>query len=633
RAWLSASNALGSVWSDEVTFDMDAIVQPSAPLITGHEPKPLEILWEAKRDAGLPAQWLCKVQYRRPCDPDWTEDEASHEANFVLEDPVPFTTYTFRVRCWLSSLMRNYVVMSDWSEEYNAKTPPAVPLGKLDVWSVCEPSLEAPTCKILWKEMPVSQAQGKISSYMVRVRLHNGSDMSMRSNRTGYTAEETCMQSGTVMDGKGVENVTSCAPQTCDQEESCFQSIPLKVPITEVKAVSVAASTTQGESIPSFVALPRTDVPTPTVKPKVRGARNELSVSWCVPTWFSERVQEFVVQHKPIKLHRILCLNWVKVNKSQSSIVVKGPLWDYTAYNVSLFAVVNNFSHLLGYSIAYTVQKVPPKVTDLQIMNISSSTVDLTWTPISLNTSPGLILYYLVHLDNGSVVNVSRHMSSVQLRELKPGQHYDVWISAMTEAGEGEKATTSFTTKTPDNPIFLTVIVISILIISCIIVIVWCCSSQQWSTWPHRIPDPNNSSLFKGENLHAQMSSSPFHHSWPTACTLVEHSLKISNVEEVIVSDSPRVLEDDSKQIVGLPEVPEVEQHPAQLDEEPEPGVGEVHEQESGGFKRTSSAVVHRRKDYSQVIDSDYEQGGEEDEEWDEQPHPSDYERHFLPCM
>uniref|UniRef100_A0A4W4EL09 Fibronectin type-III domain-containing protein n=1 Tax=Electrophorus electricus TaxID=8005 RepID=A0A4W4EL09_ELEEL len=483
RAWLSASNALGSVWSDEVTFDMDAIVQPSAPLITGHEPKPLEILWEAKRDAGLPAQWLCKVQYRRPCDPDWTEVRC-HEANFVLEDPVPFTTYTFRVRCWLSSVMRNYVVMSDWSEEYNAKTPPAVPLGKLDVWSVCEPSLEAPTCKILWKEMPVSQAQGKISSYMVRVRLHNG-----------------------------VENVTSCAPQTCDQEESCFQSIPLKVPITEVKAVSVAASTTQGESIPSFVALPRTDVPTPTVKPKVRGARNELSVSWCVPTWFSERVQEFVVQHKPIKLHRILCLNWVKVNKSQSSVVVKGPLWDYTAYNVSLFAVVNNCSHLLGYSIAYTVQKVPPKVTDLQIMNISSSTVDLTWTPISLNTSPGLILYYLVHLDNGSacvfssVVNVSRHMSSVQLRELKPGQHYDVWISAMTEAGEGEKATTSFTTKTPGTSsaskysfLFHCHVSVCLLLITYLI-------NKDISFM--EIPDPNNSSLFKGENLHAQMSSSP----------------------------------------------------------------------------------------------------------------------------
>lgn len=96
----------------------------------------------------------------------------------------------------------------------------------------------------------------------------------------------------------------------------------------------------------------------------------------------------------------------------------------------------------------------------------------------------------------------------------------------------------------------------------------------------------------------------------------MEHSLTISQVE-----------------VVPEPEVdqePEVEQ-PEELREHRQSRGKEL--QGYGGLERNKSMLRHQ-KEYSQMIDSSDEEAREnEDEEWNEQSFPSDYEKHFLPCI
>lgn len=60
------------------------------------------------------------------------------------------------------------------------------------------------------------------------------------------------------------------------------------------------------------------------VELKVSGKSQELIVSWSVLRQFSDSVQEYVVQHKPIGLPDTRCLNWVKVPKKQTSVTLRG---------------------------------------------------------------------------------------------------------------------------------------------------------------------------------------------------------------------------------------------------------------------------------------------------------------------
>lgn len=71
-----------------------------------------------------------------------------------------------------------------------------------------------------------------------------------------------------------------------------------------------------------------------------------------------------------------------------------------------------------------------------------------------------------------------------------------------------------------------------------------------------------------------------------------------------------------------------------QVDHEAEEKQPEEHrEQGLEGLEKNNSSLGHQ-KEYSQMIDSSDEDGREdEDEEWNEQMFPSDYEKHFIPCF
>uniref|UniRef100_A0A673MAR7 Interleukin-6 receptor subunit beta-like n=1 Tax=Sinocyclocheilus rhinocerous TaxID=307959 RepID=A0A673MAR7_9TELE len=470
-AWVTAKNVLGSAQSENSVFDTGHIKRPDPPYNINLTSAPLEFIWDMDCDRMGPLDKSCQVQYHENNHMDWIEVDDC-QVMFVLEDPQPFTQYRFRVRCHCGHEEK---VMSYWSSVYSVRTPPAAPVGQLDVWSDCAPNSDKSSCKVYWKEMPLSQARGEIISYVVMLKLENGTQVTRQQRDTEclHPAEQSCLQL------------------------RCF---PLK---PGVMGVFVSANTSMGTSNPTFMPFAVRGQTTPEVNLSVMGENQTLLVSWAVHQQFSESVLEYVVQHVSVVPHS--CLNWVRVNRAQRSVTLKGDLRNHTAYNVSLFAVFNNHSTFLKSVIAYTLEGVPPKVPQIHVKNISHSSATLIWSPIPVNESKGVILHYLVGIkETGSKISSDR--TSALLSELQPAQQYQVWVSAVSAAGEGVRSFTTFSTNEKDrkyeeDELFLSSFGIYI---ACIIqnTSKSLCKTTRCCV---KIPDPINSKTFKHMNFQVRI--------------------------------------------------------------------------------------------------------------------------------
>uniref|UniRef100_A0A673MZ39 Interleukin-12 receptor subunit beta-2-like n=1 Tax=Sinocyclocheilus rhinocerous TaxID=307959 RepID=A0A673MZ39_9TELE len=475
-AWVTAKNVLGSAQSERSSFNTGHIERPDPPYNINLTSDPLEFIWDMYCDRVGHLDKSCQMQYRaRNHMLDWIEVDDC-QVMFVLEDPQPFTQYSFRVRCHCGYEEK---VMSNWSSVYSVRTPPAAPVGQLDVWSDCAPNSDKSSCNVYWKEMPLSQARGEIINYIVTLKLKNGTEVKQVTRQRRHTERR------------------QLAKQSCLQ----LRHFPLK---PGVMGVFVSANTSMGTSDPTYMLFAERGQRMPEVNLSVIGESQALRVSWSIHPQFSESVLEYVVQHVSVVPH-CLCLNWVRVKRTQRSVTLTGDFWNYTAYNVSLFAVFNNHSTFLKSAIAYTLEGVPPKVPQIHVKNISHSSATLIWSPIPVHESNGVILHYLVGIKETGF-NISSDRTSMQLSQLQPAQQYHIWVSAVSAAGEGARSFTTFFTdeknsKYEKDELFLSSFGIYI---ACIIQNTK--TSLYRPTWCFvKIPDPINSKAFKHMNFQVRI--------------------------------------------------------------------------------------------------------------------------------
>ncbi|XP_052408173.1 interleukin-12 receptor subunit beta-2 [Carassius gibelio] len=591
-AWVTAKNILGSEQSEKSHFNTGNIERPNPPKDLTLASESMELTWDMECDRVGQLDMSCQVQYRTHSHMlDWTEVDDC-QFSFVLEDPQPFTQYSFRVRCHCGYEEK---VMSNWSSVFSVRTPPAAPVGHLDVWSDCAPNSDESVCNVYWKEMPLSQARGEVISYIVTLKLKNGTEFKQVSRQRRNTESQ------------------QLADQSCRQ----LRHFPLNPGVIEV---FVSANTSAGTSYPTYMLFAETGQTTPEVNLSVIGESQQLRVSWSIHPQFSESVLEYVIQHVSVVPHSP-CLNWVRVNRTQRSVTLTADFWNYTAYNVSLFAVYHNHSTFLKSAIAYTLEGVPPKVSQIHVKNISQSSATLIWSPIPVHESNGAILHYLVGIkETGS--NISSIRTSMQLSELEPAQQYQVWVSAVTTAGEGARSFTTFSTNEKSSNVTLLVVFMALvfLVLFCVIVLVY------QPTWCFvKIPDPINSKAFKHMN---------FQHAWPRLYSPSELNIKISELEivEKLDRDTPTPPSETDLEKVLI----DVELQHFQLPN----GLGRTNkggdepEEEPEESKRESILKQGSwAKEYSEMVDTDEEKDGGDEEEWWDQQFVSDYERHFLPSV
>lgn len=592
-AWVTAKNVLGSARSEESVFNTGHIFRPDPPIIITHTFMPLVIYWNMSHCESVgPLDQMCQVQYHAHNHMlDWVQED-DFQSQFPFEDSQPFTQFSFRVRCHCGYEEK---VMSDWSSVYSVRTPPAAPVGQLDVWSDCAPNSDNFPCNIYWKEMPLSQARGEISNYIVTLKLKNGTEIKQDTRQRRDT---------------GSQHLTE---QHCPQ----LRRFPLKM---GVMGVFVSANTSMGTSDPTFMPFLVRGQTTPEVNLSVKGEKQMLWVSWYVHPQFSESVLEYLVQYESVVPHHP-CLNWVRVNGTQRSVTITGDFRNYTAYNVSLFAVFNKHSSFLKSAIAYTLQGVPPKVPQLHVKIISHSSVILMWNPIPVHESKGFILHYLVGIDETGF-NVSSDRTSMHLSDLQPSQQYQAWVSAVSDAGEGMRSTTTFSTTEEHS--FATSVLLAVFIpLSFLIFVIVFTLLLRYCF--QKIPDPLNSKSFKHMN---------FQYSWPWLSSPSEMTLKISELE-IVESlhpnrPSPPSETEPEKIIIDVePQHFQVQDELGRSNEGVEKWVEDSEESKRGDISKQGSW----RKEYSEMVDTDEEENGGADEEWWEQHCVSDYERHFMPSV
>ncbi|XP_052392534.1 interleukin-6 receptor subunit beta [Carassius gibelio] len=585
-AWVTAKNVLGSAQSEKSDFNTGHIKRPDPPYNIKLTSVPLELIWDMYCDGLGPLDKSCQVQYHENSHMDWIE-VGDRQVTYVLDDPQPFTEYSFRVRCHCGHEEK---VMSSWSSVYSVRTPPAAPVGQLDVWSDCAPNSDKSSCNVYWKEMPLSQARGDVISYIVTLQLENGTQFTRqrRDTESQHPAEQSCLR----------------------------LSVPLK---PGVMGVFVSANTSMGTSDPTFMPFAVRGQTTPEVNLSVIGENQMLLVSWAVHPQFSESVLEYVVQH--VSVVPPSCLNWVRVNRTQRSVTLKGDLRNYTAYNVSLFAVFNNHSTFLSSEIAYTLEGVPPEVPEISVNNISHSSATLTWSPIPVNESKGVILHYLVGIkETGSKISSDR--TSVLLSELQPAQQYQVWVSAVSAAGEGNRRYTTFSTNEKDRDVNTILFAVFIPLLM-FLVLVWVFTLVCKATLCFvKIPDPINSKTFKHMNIQ---------HVWPRLCSPSELTLKISELEivENLDPNTPTPPSETESENILIDVEPQNFQVPDELGKTSEGG-DQPEESNRGNISKPDTWA----KEYSEMVDTDEEKDDDgDDDEWWHQQCVSDYERHFLPSV
>ncbi|KAK7168220.1 hypothetical protein R3I94_002309 [Phoxinus phoxinus] len=591
-AWVTAKNVLGSAQSEESVFNTGHIIRPDPPSNITHTFTPLVIYWNMDCDSVGPLDKKCEVQYNAHDHMlDWIQED-DFQSTFPLEDSQPFTEYRFRVRCHCGYEEK---VMSDWSSVFSVRTPPAAPVGQLDVWSDCASYSDNSSCNIYWKEMPLSQARGEIINYIVTLKLKNGTEIKHVTRQRRDTGSQHRIE------------------QNCPQ----LRRFPLKM---GVLGVFVSANTSMGTSVPTFMPFPVTGQTTPEVNLSVMGETQMLRVSWSVQPQFSDSVLEYVVQHVSVVPH-CPCLSWVRVNRTQTSVTITGDFRNYTAYNVSLYAVFNNHSTFLKSGIAYTLQGVPPEVPQFHVKIDSQSSVTLTWSPIPLHESKGVILHYSVGI-NETGYNVSSDRTSMHLSDLQPSRQYQAWVRAVSAAGEGIRSITTFSTAEENS--FFTSILMAVFIPLSLLILAIALKCVLLRYCSQKIPDPLNSKSFKHMN---------FQHAWPWLCSPSETPLKISELE---------IVENLHPNTPSSPSETELEKR--LIDVEPQhfqgpDGLGRTNvggekwlEDSEESNRRNISKQDSWKKEYSEMVDTDEEEGAGGEEWWDQQGF-SDYERHFMPSV
>lgn len=119
-------------------------------------------------------------------------------------------------------------------------------------------------------------------------------------------------------------------------------------------------------------------------------------------------------------------------------------------------------------------------------------------------------------------------------------------------------------------------------------------------------------------------------HVWPRLCSPSELTLKISELEivENLDPNTPTPPSETESENVLIDVEPQNFQVPDELGKTSEGG-DQPEEPNRGNISKPDTWA----KEYSEMVDTDEEKDGGDEEEWWDQQFVSDYERHFLPSV
>ncbi|XP_063200110.1 interleukin-23 receptor [Chroicocephalus ridibundus] len=227
-AWVQATNALGTARSAPRRLDLQELVVPALPLVTGAEttetsPPTTTVHW---RRQTLQENVRCEERHKATGAPAWhveawdgTAQDGPRSRHNLQSD----TQYVFQVRCRLSSPSSPW---SAWSTPFLYTTPEAAPAVPPDVWRRLGPSFPngSHEVTVLIKPLLPRDARGRILGYAVVAESPRGELLLCNTSSTACTVlvpQGTHVLHVTAHNSKGASSPASIALSggTNSQEE------------------------------------------------------------------------------------------------------------------------------------------------------------------------------------------------------------------------------------------------------------------------------------------------------------------------------------------------------------------------------------------------------------------------------
>ncbi|CAN9505703.1 unnamed protein product [Ophioblennius macclurei] len=583
HVWVRASNQDGYVDSEPLVFNADDIIKPPPPQLFKSSHEPPEVHWDHVCQTLGYSIGTCEVRHRIEEDKTWPWTEDGVQYSYSLLNPMPWTVYEFQVRCSCHIGLK-----SEWSAVHKIRSAELAPIGEVDVWKDCGMLHTSSDCYLTWKDLPPSQALGKILAYEVRISYNNDIPALINVSTINPSSEF-------VHDGK---------------------KWYLTSPLRDVSSVSVSAYNELGATSPSFLPLPLKGKQQKDQTIDLNLTENSLAVSWDLPAQLSDNLKEYVVQYKEAGRPGGHGFDWIKITKNKTAEFTAGQFKKYTAYQVSLFQVPHSreVQHFTS-AITFSHEKAPPTVPSFKVSSVKEKEVSLVWEPIPLADQGGLILYYQIGNGEKEVHNVSaslHHENNPFKMSLHPGKDNAIWIRAVSAAGPGPKVTARVTTNHRKGYALPIGSIVTMVLIAAVVLGVLSCQKHRKMSalLPHflndRVPDPSNSHIF--EQMLQQVNESIVWTCIPNSAQ--DPEISVLEIVEKISQD----LNTDG--LTG----------PGVVDGCSQRDCSKNEMSISAKEERDRPDSKHGREEYSKMIDSD-----EDCLSSDEEQCTSGYEQHFMP--
>ncbi|XP_074008545.1 interleukin-12 receptor subunit beta-2 [Numenius arquata] len=516
---VAASNELGSASSQPLVFMLIDIVKPhllNFSVEFKNSATNCTLSWHAEAGARH-----CRLRYRPLTRHTWNMVESLSGEKCSLYGLEPHTDYEFHLSC---KIHPERGLWSNW-HVYQARTPEAVPTRLLDVWyRQQDVDNQRQNISLFWKALSRSEAGGRILQYRV-------------------TFEALGQQRSPA--GEDITNHTSYTRVT---------------PRVGYK-ITVTAENSRGRSPPASIvtSLGTQGLPPPQEVSAVAMGNSSILVSWKPPAGLvASSLGGYVVEWTELgrDTHPEPQHAWVKLPASNLSTVITEHIKDNVCYQISVFALYGDGAGQ-GACVRGHSRAEAPAAGPQVYATPRANGILVSWAPIPAHQQRGCITGYHVYLQKKdreeapAIYAISNTSAQhwLLMAHLQPGDHYALWMTASTAAGEGPRGNSELLSLESAGEWVTVVLTCSFFIFSACI-----CSAPparkvlhsllsalvpQWQD--KAIPDPANAAWAKNYLSTKAELSSP---SSPFISTSSFEEPETTQVEEAFVKGDPPDLRD-----------------------------------------------------------------------------------------
>ncbi|XP_076196083.1 interleukin-12 receptor subunit beta-2 [Aptenodytes patagonicus] len=406
---VAASNELGSAVSQPFVFMLIDIVKPHPPnfLVEFENSSVTNCTFFWHDEAQVQH---CRLRYRPLTRHTWSMVKSLTGEKCSLYGLEPHTAYEFQVSC---KIHPERGLWSNW-RAYQTRTPEAVPTGLLDIWyRQQDVDSQRQNISLFWKALSKSEARGRILRYTVTFEA-----LDRRSPLAGEAAYLTT--------------------QT---------SYARVMPRVDYK-IMVTAENSRGKSPPTSIVtdLGIQDLPPPQKVSAVAMGNSSILISWKPPVRSTASISGYIVEWADTQRNTRLEPHpaWVKLPASNLSTVIAEHIKDNVCYQISVFALYWDRAGQVAAVRGYTRAKAPSAGPQMYTTPWANGIL-VSWEEIPAHQQMGCITGYHIYLQKKdreeapevyTISNVTAQ-HSLYITNLQPSEHYALWMTASTAAGEG----------------------------------------------------------------------------------------------------------------------------------------------------------------------------------------------------